>query len=182
MKYLICPNISHIFCLCLSFQTPKSRRGESVWEAPPAMAALVKRVYVSLVGTRRDHSVCAVGRSGTGKTTACQTFTHALLKQAGTSGENVSGERSRKKKKTREDICPNTAKFHFFFSPTCDSTLQWSVCRPCSRSSGRLVVSAPSTVTLHLASPWSSRWTLTTLDRPQLDTCRHVDHTCKITS
>uniref|UniRef100_A0A8D3A9Y7 Myosin motor domain-containing protein n=1 Tax=Scophthalmus maximus TaxID=52904 RepID=A0A8D3A9Y7_SCOMX len=70
-------------------QTPKSRRGESLWDAPPALAALVKRVYVSMVGTRRDHSVCAVGRSGTGKTTACQTFTHALLKQAGTTGENI---------------------------------------------------------------------------------------------
>ncbi|XP_044030389.1 LOW QUALITY PROTEIN: unconventional myosin-XVIIIb-like [Siniperca chuatsi] len=74
-------------------KTPKSRRGESVWEAPPALAALVKRVYVSMVGTRRDHSVCAVGRSGTGKTTACQAFTHALLKQAGTTGEKMSVER-----------------------------------------------------------------------------------------
>uniref|UniRef100_A0A3P8SGL4 Myosin motor domain-containing protein n=1 Tax=Amphiprion percula TaxID=161767 RepID=A0A3P8SGL4_AMPPE len=74
-------------------QTPKSRRGESVWDAPPALAALVKRVYVSMVGSRRDHSVCAVGRSGTGKTTACQAFTHTLLKQAGTTGENISVER-----------------------------------------------------------------------------------------
>ncbi|XP_047425911.1 unconventional myosin-XVIIIb-like isoform X2 [Mugil cephalus] len=74
-------------------KTPKSRRGESVWEAPPVLAALVKRVYVSMVGSRRDHSVCAVGRSGTGKTTACQAFAHALLKQAGTTGENISAER-----------------------------------------------------------------------------------------
>ncbi|XP_071401391.1 unconventional myosin-XVIIIb-like [Centroberyx affinis] len=74
-------------------KTPKSRRGESVWDAPPALAALVKRVYVSLVGTRRDHSVCAVGRSGTGKTTACQAFAHTLLKQAGTAGESISVER-----------------------------------------------------------------------------------------
>ncbi|XP_076614858.1 unconventional myosin-XVIIIb [Chaetodon auriga] len=74
-------------------KTPKSRRGESVWDAPPALAALVKRVYVSMVGTRRDHSVCAVGRSGTGKTTACQAFMHALLKQAGTTGEKISVER-----------------------------------------------------------------------------------------
>ncbi|KAM9307416.1 unconventional myosin-XVIIIb [Pholidichthys leucotaenia] len=73
-------------------KTPKSRRGESMWDAPPALAALVKRVYVSMVGTRRDHSVCAVGRSGTGKTTACQAFTHALLKQAGTTGQNISVE------------------------------------------------------------------------------------------
>uniref|UniRef100_A0A3Q4GG27 Unconventional myosin-XVIIIb-like n=1 Tax=Neolamprologus brichardi TaxID=32507 RepID=A0A3Q4GG27_NEOBR len=70
-------------------KTPKSRRGESVWDAPPALAALVKRVYMSMVGTRRDHSVCALGRSGTGKTTACQTFTHALIKQAGTAGKNM---------------------------------------------------------------------------------------------
>ncbi|XP_055369543.1 LOW QUALITY PROTEIN: unconventional myosin-XVIIIb-like [Betta splendens] len=74
-------------------KTPRSRRGESVWDAPPALAALVKHVYVSMVGSRRDHSVCAVGRSGTGKTTACQAFIHALLRQAGTAGQNVSVER-----------------------------------------------------------------------------------------
>ncbi|XP_028456905.1 unconventional myosin-XVIIIb isoform X1 [Perca flavescens] len=74
-------------------KTPKSRRGESVWDAPPALAALVKRVYVSMVGSRRDHSVCALGRSGTGKTTACQAFTLALLKQAGTTREKISAER-----------------------------------------------------------------------------------------
>uniref|UniRef100_A0A3Q3LZS0 Myosin motor domain-containing protein n=1 Tax=Labrus bergylta TaxID=56723 RepID=A0A3Q3LZS0_9LABR len=76
-------------------KTPRSRRGESVWDAPPALTALVKRVYVSMVGTRRDHSVSAVGRSGTGKTTACQAFTHALLDQAGTTGEKISAERVR---------------------------------------------------------------------------------------
>uniref|UniRef100_A0A3Q3QBG7 Myosin motor domain-containing protein n=1 Tax=Monopterus albus TaxID=43700 RepID=A0A3Q3QBG7_MONAL len=70
-------------------QTLKSRRGESVWDAPPAMAALVKRVHVSMVGTRRDQSVCAVGHSGTGKTAACQAFIHALLQQAGATGENI---------------------------------------------------------------------------------------------
>ncbi|TNM92062.1 hypothetical protein fugu_019074 [Takifugu bimaculatus] len=74
-------------------KTPKSRRGDYVWDAPPALAALVKRVHVSMVGSRRDHSVCAVGRSGTGKTAACQAFTHALLKQAGTAGEKMSVER-----------------------------------------------------------------------------------------
>ncbi|MED6247761.1 hypothetical protein ATANTOWER_016067 [Ataeniobius toweri] len=74
-------------------KTPKSRRGESVWDAPPALTSLVKRVYLSMVGTRRVHSVCAVGRSGTGKTTTCQAFTHALLKQAGTAGENISVDR-----------------------------------------------------------------------------------------
>ncbi|CAJ1069974.1 unconventional myosin-XVIIIb [Xyrichtys novacula] len=46
-----------------------------------------------MVGSRRDHSVCAVGRSGTGKTTACQAFIHTLLKQAGTTGEKISTER-----------------------------------------------------------------------------------------
>ncbi|XP_042372413.1 unconventional myosin-XVIIIb-like, partial [Plectropomus leopardus] len=73
--------------------TPKSRRGESAWDAPPALAALVKRVYVSMVGTRRDHTVCALGRSGTGKTTTCQAFTLGLLKQAGTTRERISVER-----------------------------------------------------------------------------------------
>uniref|UniRef100_A0A3Q2CNT6 Myosin motor domain-containing protein n=1 Tax=Cyprinodon variegatus TaxID=28743 RepID=A0A3Q2CNT6_CYPVA len=56
-----------------------SKVRESLWDAPPALAALVKRVYLSLVGTRRDHSVCALGRSGTGKTTTCQAFTHFVL-------------------------------------------------------------------------------------------------------
>ncbi|KAK7895438.1 hypothetical protein WMY93_020763 [Mugilogobius chulae] len=76
--------------LQVNSKTPKSRRGESVWDAPPALDALVKQVYVSMVGTRRDHSVCALGRSGTGKTTACQAFTLALLRQAGTAGNNIS--------------------------------------------------------------------------------------------
>nr|XP_029501579.1 unconventional myosin-XVIIIb-like [Oncorhynchus nerka] len=74
-------------------KTPRSRRGDSVWDAPPALAALVRRVYVSMVGTRKDQSVCAVGRSGTGKTTSCQAFTHTLLKQAGTAGDSISVER-----------------------------------------------------------------------------------------
>ncbi|XP_061656230.1 unconventional myosin-XVIIIb-like isoform X2 [Phyllopteryx taeniolatus] len=74
-------------------KTPKSRRGESGWDAPAALAALVKRVYVSMVDTRRDHCVCATGRSGTGKTATCQAFTVALLKQAGTVGPNVSVDR-----------------------------------------------------------------------------------------
>ncbi|XP_044000663.1 unconventional myosin-XVIIIb-like isoform X1 [Gambusia affinis] len=74
-------------------KTLKTRRGECVWDAPPALDALVKRVYLSLVGTRRDHSVCALGRSGTGKTTTCQAFTHTLLKRAGAAGPNVSVER-----------------------------------------------------------------------------------------
>ncbi|XP_072310328.1 unconventional myosin-XVIIIb-like isoform X2 [Eucyclogobius newberryi] len=77
----------------VSSKTPMSRRGESMWDAPPALDVLVKQVYVSMVGTRRDHSVCALGRSGTGKTTACQAFSLALLKQAGTAGNNISFER-----------------------------------------------------------------------------------------
>lgn len=79
--------------LQFSSKTPKSRRGESVWDAPPALDALVKQVYVSMVGSRRDHSVCALGRSGTGKTTACQAFTISLLKQAGTAGKNINVDR-----------------------------------------------------------------------------------------
>ncbi|XP_061590031.1 unconventional myosin-XVIIIb-like isoform X2 [Cololabis saira] len=74
-------------------KTPKSRRGQSAWDAPPALVALVRRVYVSMVGSRRDQSVCALGRTGTGKTAACQAFTLALLKQAGATGLNISVER-----------------------------------------------------------------------------------------
>ncbi|XP_077479786.1 unconventional myosin-XVIIIb [Stigmatopora argus] len=72
----------------------KWRRGQSWRDAPPpALAALAKRAYVSAVDTRRDHCVCAIGRSGTGKTAACQAFAAALLRQAGTAGPNVSAER-----------------------------------------------------------------------------------------
>uniref|UniRef100_A0A8C3G877 Myosin motor domain-containing protein n=1 Tax=Cyclopterus lumpus TaxID=8103 RepID=A0A8C3G877_CYCLU len=72
---------------------PLQAHSKSVWDAPPALSALVKRVYVSMVGTRRDHSICAVGRSGTGKTTASQAFTLALLQQAGATGGKISSER-----------------------------------------------------------------------------------------
>ncbi|TMS08654.1 Unconventional myosin-XVIIIb [Larimichthys crocea] len=110
-------------------KTPKSRRGESIWDAPPALAALVKRVYVSMVGTRRDHSVCAMGRSGTGKTTACQAFTHTLLKQAGTTGEKISVERVQ-------------AMFTILKSFGCTMMLdKWKVCQTTQGESNFLVFS-----------------------------------------
>ena len=56
------------------------------------MQALVRTVYVSMVGQRRDQSVVAMGRSGTGKTTSCLSFTQELLKQAGTAGDSLSRE------------------------------------------------------------------------------------------
>uniref|UniRef100_A0A8C1GU29 Myosin motor domain-containing protein n=1 Tax=Cyprinus carpio TaxID=7962 RepID=A0A8C1GU29_CYPCA len=56
------------------------------WEAPGPLQALVRRVYVSMVGQRRDQTLVALGRSGTGKTTSCQSFSQELLKQAGTAG------------------------------------------------------------------------------------------------
>ncbi|KAJ8339533.1 hypothetical protein SKAU_G00363190 [Synaphobranchus kaupii] len=71
----------------------RSRRWDGVWEAPPPLQALVKRVYVSMVGQRRDQSVVPMGRSGTGKTTSCLSFTQELLKQAGTAGDSLSPER-----------------------------------------------------------------------------------------
>lgn len=49
--------------------------------------------------------------------------------------------------------------------------------RRCSPSWGLLAVWALSTATLHLGLPWSSPWTLTTLDRLLLDTYRHATHT-----
>ncbi|TKS85080.1 Unconventional myosin-XVIIIb [Collichthys lucidus] len=110
-------------------KTPRSRRGESIWDAPPALAALVKRVYVSMVGTRRDHSVCAMGRSGTGKTTACQAFTHTLLKQAGTTGEKISVERVQ-------------AMFTILKSFGCTMMLdKWKVCQATQGESNFLVFS-----------------------------------------
>ncbi|KAJ4923372.1 hypothetical protein JOQ06_029586 [Pogonophryne albipinna] len=86
------PNIINLWPPIHS-KTPKSRRGECVWDAPPALSSLVKSVYVSMVGTRRDHSVCVLGRSGTGKTSTSQSFTLALLRQAGTTGGKVTLER-----------------------------------------------------------------------------------------
>ncbi|XP_062870725.1 unconventional myosin-XVIIIb-like isoform X2 [Trichomycterus rosablanca] len=46
-----------------------------------------------MVNQRRDQSVVALGRSGTGKTTLCQTFAQELIKHAGTAGESLSLER-----------------------------------------------------------------------------------------
>ncbi|KAM9455976.1 unconventional myosin-XVIIIb [Clarias gariepinus] len=63
------------------------------WEAPAPVQALVQKVYKSMVSQRKDQSVVALGRSGTGKTTLCQTFTQELLKHAGTAGENCTLER-----------------------------------------------------------------------------------------
>ncbi|MCJ8742359.1 hypothetical protein PDJAM_G00081270 [Pangasius djambal] len=63
------------------------------WEAPAPLQALVKKVYMSMVGHRRDQSVVALGRSGTGKTTLCQAFARELLKHAGTAGKNLTLER-----------------------------------------------------------------------------------------
>lgn len=70
----------------------RSRRWES-WEAPGPLKALVRRVYVSMVGQRRDQTLVALGRCGTGKTTTCQSFSQELLKQAGTAGGSLTLER-----------------------------------------------------------------------------------------
>uniref|UniRef100_A0A672RBB2 Unconventional myosin-XVIIIb-like n=1 Tax=Sinocyclocheilus grahami TaxID=75366 RepID=A0A672RBB2_SINGR len=70
----------------------RSRHWES-WEAPGPLQALVRRVYVSMVGQRRDQTLVALGRSGTGKTTSCQSFSQELLKQAGTAGGSLTLER-----------------------------------------------------------------------------------------
>uniref|UniRef100_A0A8C1NDG2 Myosin XVIIIB n=1 Tax=Cyprinus carpio TaxID=7962 RepID=A0A8C1NDG2_CYPCA len=63
--------------------------------SPPGKvrSALVRRVYVSMVGQRRDQTLVALGRSGTGKTTSCQSFSQELLKQAGTAGGSLTLER-----------------------------------------------------------------------------------------
>ncbi|XP_056117414.1 unconventional myosin-XVIIIb-like isoform X3 [Rhinichthys klamathensis goyatoka] len=70
----------------------RSRRWES-WEAPGPLQALARRVYVSMVGQRRDQTLVALGRCGTGKTTTCQSFSQELLKQAGTAGGSLTLER-----------------------------------------------------------------------------------------
>uniref|UniRef100_A0AAR2KW74 Myosin motor domain-containing protein n=1 Tax=Pygocentrus nattereri TaxID=42514 RepID=A0AAR2KW74_PYGNA len=72
--------------LALFGKGPRTRRWDT-WEAPAPLQALVRRVYLSMVGLRKDQSVVALGRSGTGKTTSCQAFAQELLKQAGTAGD-----------------------------------------------------------------------------------------------
>uniref|UniRef100_A0AAY4B1S9 Myosin motor domain-containing protein n=1 Tax=Denticeps clupeoides TaxID=299321 RepID=A0AAY4B1S9_9TELE len=69
------------------------RRGDGVWEASTPLQSLVRQVYISMVAKRRDQSVVAIGRSGTGKTTSSQAFAHELLKHAGTAGESLTLER-----------------------------------------------------------------------------------------
>uniref|UniRef100_A0A8C9W259 Myosin XVIIIB n=1 Tax=Scleropages formosus TaxID=113540 RepID=A0A8C9W259_SCLFO len=63
----------------------RSPRGEGAWEAPSVLQALVRRTYVAMVSQRRDQSVLALGRSGTGKTSVCTTFAQELLRHAGLS-------------------------------------------------------------------------------------------------
>ncbi|XP_051973250.1 unconventional myosin-XVIIIb-like isoform X1 [Xyrauchen texanus] len=70
----------------------RSRSWES-WEAPGPLQALVRRLYVSMVSQRKDQTLVALGRSGTGKTTSCQSFSQELLKQAGTAGGSLTLER-----------------------------------------------------------------------------------------
>ncbi|XP_048876504.1 LOW QUALITY PROTEIN: unconventional myosin-XVIIIb-like [Brienomyrus brachyistius] len=72
---------------------PRGRRSDGPWEAPSVLQALARRTYVSMVRQRRDQSVVALGRSGTGKTTACVSFMQELLKQAGTAGSSVTAEK-----------------------------------------------------------------------------------------
>lgn len=70
----------------------RSRRWDS-WDAPGPLQAVVRKVYVSMLGQRRDQTLVSLGRSGSGKTTACQSFSLELLKQAGTAGGSLTLER-----------------------------------------------------------------------------------------
>ncbi|XP_066507177.1 unconventional myosin-XVIIIb-like [Hoplias malabaricus] len=70
----------------------RNRRWDT-WEAPAPLQALVRRVYLTMVAQRKDQSVVAVGRSGSGKTASCQAFAQELLKQAGTAGESLTLDR-----------------------------------------------------------------------------------------
>uniref|UniRef100_A0AAY4B301 Myosin motor domain-containing protein n=1 Tax=Denticeps clupeoides TaxID=299321 RepID=A0AAY4B301_9TELE len=63
-----------------------------VISASTPLQSLVRQVYISMVAKRRDQSVVAIGRSGTGKTTSSQAFAHELLKHAGTAGESLTCE------------------------------------------------------------------------------------------
>uniref|UniRef100_A0A8C1NGU6 Myosin XVIIIB n=1 Tax=Cyprinus carpio TaxID=7962 RepID=A0A8C1NGU6_CYPCA len=77
--------LTHVGPNLLALWPPLSPPGK-VRSAPGPLQALVRRVYVSMVGQRRDQTLVALGRSGTGKTTSCQSFSQELLKQAGTAG------------------------------------------------------------------------------------------------
>ncbi|XP_072515670.1 unconventional myosin-XVIIIb-like [Salminus brasiliensis] len=78
--------------LATSNKALRTRRW-GTWEAPAPLQVQVRRVYLSMVGQRKDQSVVALGRSGTGKTTSCQAFAQELLKQAGTAGNSLTLER-----------------------------------------------------------------------------------------
>lgn len=77
--------------LFLSYKGLRTRHWDT-WEAPASLRSLVQKVYMSMLGQRRDQSVVAMGRSGTGKTTLCQAFASELLKHAGTAEENFNCE------------------------------------------------------------------------------------------
>ncbi|XP_030625348.1 unconventional myosin-XVIIIb [Chanos chanos] len=79
--------------LPLPGKSHRTRRWEGTLEASPQVQALVRQVYVSMVTERRDQCLLALGRSGTGKTTSCQSFAQELLKQAGTAGDSLTLER-----------------------------------------------------------------------------------------
>ncbi|KAL2099861.1 hypothetical protein ACEWY4_004255 [Coilia grayii] len=79
--------------VALPGKSHRARRWDGIWEAPGELQGLVRRVYLSMVSTRRDQSVVPLGRTGTGKTAACHSFCQELLKQAGTAGGSLTLER-----------------------------------------------------------------------------------------
>ncbi|KAI7793466.1 putative unconventional myosin-XVIIIb, partial [Triplophysa rosa] len=94
-----CHPLTHAGPNVLALWPPQSPAGKvrsrrmDCWSAPGPLQALVRRVYVSMVGQRRDQTLVALGRSGSGKTTSCQSFSLELLKQAGAAGETLTLER-----------------------------------------------------------------------------------------
>ncbi|TRY84422.1 hypothetical protein DNTS_032450, partial [Danionella cerebrum] len=67
----------------------RGRRGD-IGEGSGPLQALARRVYVSMVCERRDQSLVALGRSGSGKSSLCQAFTLELIRQARSAGGNLS--------------------------------------------------------------------------------------------
>ncbi|XP_062942930.1 unconventional myosin-XVIIIb isoform X2 [Cynocephalus volans] len=72
-------------------KVPRGRRDG----LPPHIGSLAQRAYWALLSQRRDQSIVALGRSGSGKTTCCQQVLEHLVGMAGSVDGRVSVEKIR---------------------------------------------------------------------------------------
>lgn len=57
----------------------------------PHLFAVAQRAYWGLLAQRQDQAIVALGRSNTGKTTACQNILEYLVATAGSVANRVTG-------------------------------------------------------------------------------------------